>query len=106
MQPIADLPQDAGRDQRFTIRQLLFVEYSHGFGDGEVHVLRNRPPFHPDRAALSLQPLSAAGRARTQRPVRLEVLLLEPGPFVVAPTEVRNEPFEPGPERILDLAVL
>src|SRR3954462_3829869 len=106
MQPIADLSQNPRRDQRFTIGQLLFVEYPHGFGDGQVHVLRNRPSFHAHRTALSLQPFSTAGWTRTQRPVRLEVLLLEPGAFLVSPAEVRNQSFEPGAEWILDLAVL
>src|SRR3954451_22955094 len=106
MQPIADLSQNPRRDQRFTIGQLLFVEYPHGFGDGQVHVLRNRPSFHAHRTALSLQPFSTARGAWTQRPVRLEVLLLEPGPLVVPAPEVRHKSFEPGAKWILYLAVL
>ena len=101
MQPIANFAQDAARDERLAIAQLELVEHADRLRNWQVDVLRDRPALDPDRAALRFQPLAAAGRARTKRAIRLEVLLLEPGAFFVAPAQVRHQPFEPGAERIL-----
>ena len=102
-QPIADLPQDAAGDQVLAVGQLEALEHVQRFGDRQVHVLGDRPALDPDRAALRLQPRPLAGRARTERAIRLEALLLDPAALFVAPPQVRDEPFEAGAERILRL---
>src|SRR5205814_6851400 len=58
------------------------------------HVVGNRPALDLDRQALGLQPLTAARRARAQRSVRLEFLLLGPAPLFVAPAEIWQQTLE------------
>src|SRR6185295_15364798 len=87
-------------------RQIERVEDEHGLADRQVDAVGNRAPFDLDRAALGLQPFAAAGRAGPKRPVRLEILLLEPAAFLVAAPEIRDQPFEAGAERILLFAAL
>ena len=83
-------------------RQLELVEdVRRASRDRQVDVLGDRPALDAHGAALRLQPLARAGRARPQRAIRLEVLLLDPGAFFVAAAQVRDEPFEAGAERIL-----
>ena len=67
--------------------------------DRQVHVIGDRASLHLDGQALRLQPLALAGRARPQRPVRLELRLLGPGAVFVAAPQVRHEPFEPSRAR-------
>ena len=84
----------------FAIGELERVEHAHRLGDRQVDVLGDRPTLDADGAALRLQPLAAAGRARPQRAVGLEVFLFEPGPFLVAAAEVGDQSFEARAERI------
>ncbi len=101
MQTIPNLSKNPARDKGFPIRQLHRVEDANRLGNRKVHVFRYRAPLHADRAALGLQAFAVAGGTGPQRAIRLQVLLLEPGPLVVTPPKVRNEPFEPGAEWIL-----
>ena len=63
-------------------------------GDRQVDVVGDRPALHLHRQALRLQPLAAARRARPQRAVRLELLLLRPAAFLVPAAQVRHQALE------------
>src|SRR5688500_21748 len=86
--PVADLAEDTVGNERLAIRELEAVEDADRFADREVHVLGNRASLHAYGETLRLEAMPVARRARTQRAVRLQVLLLQPGAFVVAAAEV------------------
>ena len=93
-QPLLDFLENSLGDDRFAVRELQAVDHVERFGNRQVDVVRDGPALHLHREALLLQALAGARGARTQRAVRLELLLLRPAPIVVPPAQVRDEALE------------
>ncbi len=105
-QPVADLAQDPVRDQTLAIRQLEAFEGVQRLRDRQVHVLGDGPTFDAYGAALRLQTLTLAGRARPQRAIRLQPFLLDPAALFVAAAQVGHETLEAGAEGVRVLLLL
>ena len=101
VQAVADLAEDAAGDQCLPIGELQVVEHANRLADREVHELGDRASLDAHGQALRFEAITRARMTRTKRPKRLEVLLLEPRALLVAPTEVRDQPLEAGPEWVL-----
>ena len=105
-QPLLNLAQDRSAMSALAIGQLRArrTPAAPRRSAGSTYSAIVRPLTRTDRlCAFSRSPL--AGRARPQRPVRLELLLLGPAALLVAAAQVRQEPFEPGAERSRGFAV-
>ena len=93
-QALLNLFQDALGDDRFPVGEIQTVEHGERFGDRQVDVIGDGAALHSDRQALRLEPLPVARGAGPKGAVRLQLLLLGPGPFVVTAAQVGQQSFE------------
>src|SRR4029078_8544717 len=83
-QAIADLAQEAARDQVLALGELEALERAQGVRDRQRDVLGNRPPLDADGAALGPQAIALAIRAPAQAAQRLQRLAIRPRAVVEA----------------------
>ena len=99
-QPVADLAEHAAGNQLLALGQLDGGQRRVGLRQRQPGVLGDGAALHPHRPALGPQALAGAGGTALQGTERLELLLLGPGPRLVAAPQVGQDPLEVAPEGI------
>ena len=99
-QAIADFAHDPSGDEQLALGELDDLEEREHFRDGEADVLGQPAALDAHGAAFGPESRAFAGRARAERAVRLERLLIGPRAGFEPAAQIRDRAFEIGAERI------